>query len=293
MIDLHVHSTYSDGCDNVETLLKHAEKNKLEVIAITDHNTIEAYKYEILDYKKYFTGRVITGCEVSTILEKDIIEILGYKIDVVRFDKFLKQYFSDERKLEILKKGLEFLYRKADEKGLKCDKVAYETLKSSDILTRLFNWEIAKHPENKSIYMQDAWENNTIFIRNYLSNPSSEWFIDNSLDYPSTKEVIDEIHKAGGLAFVAHPLEYSVQNIYDILDKIKKMGIDGIEIFHLSANIERRKGLIKYAEQNNLYMSGGSDYHRIDHPLKHSLVGDLRFSLVIEKNIIKSWINEV
>lgn len=83
MIDLHVHTNHSDGTDSVEELLTNAEKQKLEIISITDHDTIDAYK-EIEDnpkIRKKFKGKIITGVELKAIYNKKNIEILGYGID--------------------------------------------------------------------------------------------------------------------------------------------------------------------------------------------------------------------
>ena len=81
MIDLHIHSTYSDGSYSVKEILQEAESKKLEYIAITDHDCINAYKeLENMDIKDYYKGNIIVGCEFKCYLEEFQIpiEILGY-----------------------------------------------------------------------------------------------------------------------------------------------------------------------------------------------------------------------
>jgi predicted metal-dependent phosphoesterase TrpH len=92
MIDLHVHSTFSDGRCDVKTLLEMAETNKLTTLSITDHDTIESYKIEVPKYRGTFSGKIITGCEVIATFEEDIIEILTFGIDVLLFEKFLDKF---------------------------------------------------------------------------------------------------------------------------------------------------------------------------------------------------------
>lgn len=58
MIDLHMHTKYSDGTDNIIEFLKKAEKNNLEIISITDHNTVKAYyELEKINIKDYFSRK--------------------------------------------------------------------------------------------------------------------------------------------------------------------------------------------------------------------------------------------
>lgn len=83
MIDLHIHSKYSDGTDSVVEILEKAQKRNLEYISITDHNTCSAYQeLKNIEVKKYYKGKIITGIELNTIVLDIPIEILGYDIDV-------------------------------------------------------------------------------------------------------------------------------------------------------------------------------------------------------------------
>ena len=82
MIDLHLHTNHSDGTDTVTELLENAEKQKLEIISITDHDTISAYKeLETINIKEKFSGKIIPGTEIKAIYNGKNIEVLGYGID--------------------------------------------------------------------------------------------------------------------------------------------------------------------------------------------------------------------
>ncbi len=88
MIDLHMHTTYSDGTDTVDMLLENAEKNNLEVISITDHNSIDAY-IELennQEIRNKFHGKIIIGSEIKCIYDNMNIEVLAYGIDYHNID---------------------------------------------------------------------------------------------------------------------------------------------------------------------------------------------------------------
>lgn len=83
VIDLHLHTNHSDGTDSVEELLINAQKLNMEVISITDHDTIEAYQ-EIEDNKSLldlYKGKLIVGVELKAIYNNVNIEVLGYGFD--------------------------------------------------------------------------------------------------------------------------------------------------------------------------------------------------------------------
>ena len=83
MIDLHLHTTHSDGTDSVEMLLENAEKNKIEIISITDHDSVGAY-FELEKHpeiRKKFSGEIVIGSEIKCFFDNSNIEILAYGID--------------------------------------------------------------------------------------------------------------------------------------------------------------------------------------------------------------------
>ena len=118
-----------------------------------------------------------------------------------------------------------------------------------------------KHKENHKI-LGEFTESFGIFFRKGLANPESSYFMNHIEFRPPYKEVIDIIHKARGKAFLAHPFEYKFKDTIEFINDLRKeKELDGIECFHPSANQEQRNILVDYAKNNNLYISGGSDYH--------------------------------
>ena len=83
MIDLHTHTNYSDGTWNVKKLLEEAEKAKIEVLSITDHDTLKAYKdLENDEIKRIFNGKIISGIEFNTVYDGVTFHLLAYDFDV-------------------------------------------------------------------------------------------------------------------------------------------------------------------------------------------------------------------
>ncbi len=289
MIDLHMHTIYSDGSKSVEELLKMCEEKKLEYISITDHDTCKQYNDEALR-KNIFTGKIIIGTEQHAVFKDKSIEILGYNIDTDIISKWEKKYYSEES----LKEQQIICYKKlldiCDKQGLIYDetKIAKPQRASEFVEPPIYN-ELMRHEENHKI-LGEFTESFSIFFRKGLANKNSIYFMNHIEFRPQYKEVIDIIHKAGGKAFLAHPFEYRIEDTIKFIDDLRKeKELDGIEVFHPSSEIENRiQILMDYARKNNLYMSGGSDYH--GSPKPDLEIGTGRGSLNISKEIIEEWI---
>lgn len=92
MIDIHSHTTYSDGSFSVEKLLSEAEKLNLSLLSITDHNTVQAY-YELQNpnIRDKFKGKIIPGVEITTTYKGETIEVLGYGFDLELMQQFFRK----------------------------------------------------------------------------------------------------------------------------------------------------------------------------------------------------------
>ena len=146
-----------------------------------------------------------------------------------------------------------------------------------------------RHEENYKILGEFA-ESLNLFIRKGLLNPDSEYYIgSDNIQKPMYKDVIDIIHKSGGLAFLAHPFEYRFDDTISFINELRaEKELDGIECFHPSADEDRMKLLVEYAKKHNLYISGGSDYH--GHKKPDIEIGVGRGNLNITKDYIEEWI---
>ena len=90
MIDMHIHTKYSDGTYSVKELLEKAEELSLECISITDHDNCKAYnEFENLKVEDYFSGKLVQGIELKCLYKGRLIEILGYNYNKEKMEKWL------------------------------------------------------------------------------------------------------------------------------------------------------------------------------------------------------------
>lgn len=290
MIDIHMHTIYSDGDKTVEELLKMCEERKLEYISVTDHDTCKQYEDEALKNNNIFTGKIIKGTELHAVFQNKSIEILAYKMDTNAINNWCKKYYSEEKLREQQIICQNRLIKICKEHGLIYDESKIRKPKKvSEYVERPIYEEIMKHEENYKI-LGEFTESFGIFYRKGLANPNSSYFMNHVEFRPPYKEVIDVIHKAGGIAFLAHPFEYKFEDTIGFIDDLRKeQELDGIECFHPSSEDNGKKDILfEYARKNNLYISGGSDYHGTPKP--DIQIGIGKGTLSISKEIVEEWL---
>lgn len=290
MIDIHMHTIYSDGDKTVEEVLKMCEDKKLEYISITDHDTCKQYDDEALKCNKIFSGKIIKGSELHAVFQNKNIEILAYNINPNLINQWCEKYYSDDKLREQQKICRQRLFDICDKHGLIYDESKIrKPKKASEYVERPIYEELIKHNENHKI-LGEFTESFSVFFRKGLANPESSYFMNHIEFRPPYMEVIDIIHKAGGKAFLAHPFEYKFEDTIGFIDDLRKEAeLDGIECFHPSSADDNKKDiLVDYARRNNLYISGGSDYHGSPKPDIEIGVG--RGNLNVSKEIIEEWI---
>lgn len=292
MIDLHIHTNHSDGTDSVKELLEKAESKKIEIISITDHNKISAYKEleNNKDLRKIYNGEIIIGSELKTSYKGISIEVLAYGFD---YNKLLTKDVDNEK---IQKKILEELIIRADKIGLKYDiENLYINLNdfSRQFASTVIEKELLKHPENEQIIKEIGEFAEISFFRAHQSNKNSIFYIDETKYYPDLNELITTIHKAGGLAFLAHGYIYPFEDKDTIIEEIlKTTNIDGIECEYPLFSDEEREKAKKLAKKYNKFMSGGTDYHAKNKP-NIELGTGINNNIQIPKDFISDWINKV
>lgn len=292
MIDIHMHTIYSDGDKTVEEVLKMCEERKLEYISITDHDTCKQYEDEALKNNKIFSGKIIKGSELHAVFQNKSIEVLAYNINPNIINEWCEKYYSEDKLREQQEICRKRLLNICDKHGLIYDESKIRKPKrASEYIERPIYEEVMTHKENHKI-LGEYTESFGVFFRKGLANQESSYFM-NIIEFrPKYKEVIDIIHKAGGKAFLAHPFEYKFEDTIGFINDLRKEAeLDGIECFHPSSADDNKKDiLVEYARRNNLYISGGSDYH--GNPKPDLEIGVGRGNLNIPKEIIEEWINK-
>ncbi len=242
--DFHIHSKYSDGEYDVETIINKLNENNITNFAITDHDNVES-----VDYLRERNLNNISGVEMSSRYNNLNMHILGYYIDGDLDElKKLCNRVSELRKARLYEhvSKLEKEYNlQFDELDLMNLTKKYSTLGRPHIGKLLIKYGYVSS-------MEEAF-------KKYLFNVHSSIFY--RMD---AKLVIDAIHKAGGIAILAHPKKiedkYNI-DIEDFLPDLVEIGIDGIEIYNSLHYNEDSKRYKEIATKYNLLISGGSDYH--------------------------------
>ncbi len=246
-IDLHIHSTTSDGTMNPAELVRYAHKKGLSAIAITDHDTIEGVEEALA--AGYSIGlEVIPGIELSVKYCTHNVHLLGYLFDC--------HHEELQRALEQLQAGR----RERNKKILvKLGRLGFtlplHELEESAGSGQTGRPHIARLMVEKG-YVQSMDE----AFAKYLGHEGLAY---TSRFIYQVEEAIDLIQQAGGIAVLAHPLQLdkSVEDLDAAVRQLGEMGLDGIEVYYPNHSRPFRKRLIALAEKYGLLMTGGSDYH--------------------------------
>ncbi len=265
MLDLHMHTRYSDGSDEVSMVLEKAEKLKLKCISITDHNTcLEYNELKNAETRALFSGKIIPGVELNTKVLGIPIEILGYNVDTDVLQKYIdKTYISNEERCKL---EVERLYKKCLIEGILLPNDFVEKYDSSIYASKYLHSLITKDEKNKELIDEESWNNSNIFYRRYMSNPSSKFFVNMDDILPSFEEASEIVKKSGGLVFIPHIFEYGENSIKILNYILENYKFDGIECYYRNFTQEKTDFLLDICQKHNLYKSGGSDYHGKNKP---------------------------
>lgn len=255
MIDLHMHSTCSDGTESVEELIDSVINANIDYFALTDHDTAEGcrkilaseeLKQKIHNAKTNF----VCGIEFSCIYKGRKVHILAYDIDP-NSDVILEL----EQKLKDLMKEKDFYrYKAIEEAGFKLSK------ESIDFLNSRVN---RRDPDFANCLINDGYfDSLKVAIESFLKK----------IPYPrkylyDAVEVIEKLSKSGAKVVWAHPI-YGVnqipltfENIEDFARDFKGFGMVGLECYYVLYNKDEIESLRNIAKKLDLYITCGSDYH--------------------------------
>lgn len=254
-IDLHIHTTASDGAWSPQDILNHPG---LTVISFADHNTNEGYQTE-LHVPHGVT--LIRGIELSAYEPgtQRARHLLGYGYDQNKMTKMLHENYNRAQALDLTRLYVAELCQKCQQFGLV---VSHVPMVNRPYCVSAAVWgEITQHPENDWFVNE-----NTVysFGWDHLSAPWSPLYVNTSELYKSIPDAIQLLHDTGALVFAAHPsCHYPLlRDALHYCESCKQYGVDGIEAFHADHTLEQRLTLCNWAKTNGLYVSGGSDFHK-------------------------------
>jgi predicted metal-dependent phosphoesterase TrpH len=251
-IDLHTHSIYSDGSSTPLELVELAIKQGITALALTDHDTMDGVE-EMMQLGEEYDLTILSGVEISAMYNKQSIHLLGYGIDPTNstFTQWLAllQGGRTERNHKILASLQELGFEITDRD-----------------LQQMSGAGLAGRPHIANILIKKGIVRSfDEAFRSYLGRGKKAWHC--RFCY-SAIETISAIHRAGGIAVLAHPgqIDSSMKRQPALIRELALYGLDGIEIYYPSHSKKMKKKLFALAAENNLLVTGGSDYHGATRP---------------------------
>ncbi|MFS0752420.1 PHP domain-containing protein [Oceanobacillus sp. 1P07AA] len=244
--DLHVHSHFSDGSDAVSEVMRQAKKNGVTHLSFVDHDTVDNL-LEIQRQAKRFDIRVIPGIEISAydFKRKRKVHILGYnyKLEASHI-RNLCNPLLDRRNDHSL-----WQIRKINDLGYQIDEqvIKQKALPSNTIYKQHIMQELTEVP-------YDSTEYGNLYQQLFKYNGVAR----GDIVYIDAFDAVESIVKDGGIAVVAHPGQL---DSYDLIPELVEIGLGGVERNHPDHTIRDHDKVETLAEELNLFMTGGTDYH--------------------------------
>ncbi len=249
MIDLHIHSIFSDGTDSIDEILNIASGKNISAISLTDHDTTYGIP-EIIKKAADKKIKIIPGVEISSVSNNQLIHILGYNIDINNsqlqdflniignyFTNFFCEQYSWLHKNHIIDYELDKILTYADFK---------QSVAASDILKAMI-------ADGAPYTLKDWPEFYNKKVRQYPSN-----FIEKFPVHAS--EAVEVIKLSGGIPTFAHPARIGNADIKE-MELLLPHGLGGIEVYYPYHDTELVNRYEEFADNHNLIKTGGTDWH--------------------------------
>lgn len=243
--DLHCHTKISDGSVGIEELITIAKRRGLTTIAVTDHDTV-AGATRAVNIGKRQNVKVIHGVEFTTwdYKRNKQAHLLCYLCDHPdRLEGLCRRTLTSRQAA-----GVEMVRRV----------MRYYPI-TPEMVTRCATGSMCIYKQHIMHALMDAGYADSIFgdvFHKLFANDTGVARVD--VTYPDTREVLEAIHEAGGIAVLAHPPVYHSE---ELLEELIELGLDGIEVWHPYHSPEQTAQLLQLAEQHGLVTTGGSDFH--------------------------------
>ena len=240
-VDLHTHTTYSDGFYSPNELITKAKNAGIDVISIKDHDNIAGI-LEAIEIGKKFGIEVIPGMEISSDLKDKEVHILAYFFEPENSE--LERYLSFFRE-ERLKRAIRIVN--------KLKSIGFN-LAIEDVLERAQNSAVGRPHIAQALLDKGLISSYYEAFNKYIGNGCPAYEKKVHLSPQSAFKIIND---AGGLSFIAHP-GYMTESL---LKELITAGVDGIEVIHPSHTPQQIKFYKGIVNEYFLLESGGSDFH--------------------------------
>lgn len=248
IVDLHAHTTASDGSYTPTELVRYAKKKGLSAIAITDHDTIAGVEEASIEGRKLGI-RVIPGAELSTRMDDCDVHMTSLFVNC-KNEQLIKRL--DDMAASRQERNYKMV-DKLHEAGFRIDRSDLDALGEGKILARGHIAQILI-ARGYATELKEA-------LHKYLSKGTPGYVQKEVL---SPEECIQLVHDAGGLIFVAHLHQIDPQDpehCRDVARRLIRMGADGLETQYCEFDDEWREATEQIAQECGCLRSGGSDFH--------------------------------
>ena len=265
--DFHMHSVYSDGDLSPEALALIAIDQGLDMVALTDHDSIEGY-LPFLKALQPHNIRLIPGVECSVSWQKQEIHVLGLGIDPN--SSVLQRYLGLQFQRRFARALL--ISRGLTAMGFK------ENFKA--VIEVAGHYHVSRTHFAKYLVDVCGVKDYKAAFRDYLGRHAKAYV---PSQWGNIEETVDVIHAAGGYAVLAHPLHYqlSTAQLKGLFRDFKQQGGDGIELISAYQTAKDSHRLLNLAKPFNFIYSSGSDFHRTQ-SFRPTLGGQSAFEAEIE-----------
>ena len=247
MIDLHTHTTASDGEKTPEELIDLALDKKLSAVAITDHDTVSGLK-SAFEYAKNKNIMFIPGIELEADVNKGQMHILGLFIDLEN-----KELNDLLEKIKQGRKNRNNLFIK------EFNKMGFDI--TLEELQKISGGKYVGKPHFAKLFLQKNYiHSKSEIFDNYFNKPPLNTIKKTSF---TAEQLINVIKKSNGIAILAHPQSLKLEDT-DLENKIRELisyGLDGLECYHSNQTPEQMLKYKALANKLNLIITKGSDYH--------------------------------
>jgi len=246
LVDMHVHSTYSDGTSTVEMLARRAKRRGLSLLCLTDHDTTEGL-VPFIKACRYYGVPALSGVELSA--DSDFtLHILGYRIN--------------PRNAEMAAKLEELREQRGVRNAVICEKLrglGFDV--NAEEIEAEAKGEVVARPHIAEVMRKKGYVINTREAFNkYLSRGAPAYAPRMRL---TAEECISIIERSGGLAVLAHPLQTNLNEsgLHKLIARLKDAGLWGIEAVYAGHSPEQILQLLQIAGRYSLCPTAGSDFH--------------------------------
>lgn len=267
-VDLHVHSTASDGRLSPAEVIREAAARGLVYIALTDHDSVDGIAAAKAAAQSFPNLTVIPGIEISTDIPQGEVHILGYFIDY-NDPEFLAKLedFKDSR----LRRA-EQMVSKLDELGVHIEWRRVLEIAGTSTIGRPHIAQAMMEKDHVPSF-KDAFDE-------YLGHGKPA-YVEREKMLPAEAAAI--IVKAGGLPVLAHPL--TTEDPEGLISELKPAGLVGMEAYYKDYTAEEVESLVALAQKHALIATGGSDFHGIE-PEEETAIGGADVPLEAAERLI-------